>query len=56
MGGPILGSEIRLDLDDAADAPPRRIVTDEAGADEGTPGRERLTRQQGPVDDAQRNG
>ncbi len=56
VGRTVLRSEIRLDLDDPPHPSPRRVVANEAGADEGAAGRQRRARQEGPIDDAQRNG
>ena len=52
----IIRPEVGLDLDDPPDSPPGRVVADEAGADEGAAGVERRTLEDGPVEDAQRNG
>jgi hypothetical protein len=51
----VVAADVRLELDDAADAPPRRVVADEPGADERRGGVQGRARQDGPVDDAQPN-
>jgi hypothetical protein len=52
----ILRPEVGLDLDDPAHASAGGVVAHEASADQGTAGIERRTGEDGPIDDAQRNG
>jgi hypothetical protein len=51
----IVPPDVRLDLDDPAAAPSRRVVADEPCADERGRGLERGAREDGPVEDAQPN-
>ena len=54
--GPIVPSDVRLDLDDPPDPPPGRVVADEARADERAGRRDGGRREDGAIDDAQPNG
>jgi hypothetical protein len=49
----IVGSDVRLELDDAADAPTRGIVADEPRSDQFPGGGCGRARQERPLDDAQ---
>jgi hypothetical protein len=50
----IVATDVRLDLDDPPDATPGRVVADEMRSDKPACGLERRSRQEGPVEDAQR--
>jgi hypothetical protein len=49
----ILRTAVRLDLDDAGDAPPRAVVADQAGTEQRPGGVRRGTGEDPPVEDVQ---
>jgi hypothetical protein len=55
VGRAVVTTDVRLELDDPAASPARRIVADEPGADQRRGGLERGALQDRPVDDAQSN-
>jgi hypothetical protein len=54
--GSVLEADVRLDLDDPADAPPGRVVTDQPGTDQRDGRLERRAGQDRAIDDAQSSG
>jgi hypothetical protein len=56
VGGAIAPSDVRLELDDPADASPGRVVTNESGADERSRGVDRRGGEDRPIDDRQPRG
>jgi hypothetical protein len=56
MRRPIVLADVRLDLDDPADAPPGRVVADQPGTDQPDSRLERRAGQDRAIDDAQSSG
>jgi hypothetical protein len=53
---PVVGADVRLDLDDPPGPPSRLVVADEARAEQASRGLERWAGEERAVDDAQARG
>jgi hypothetical protein len=54
--GPVIATDVRLDLHDPPDAPTGVVVADEARPDERAAGRQRRAGEDAPIEDAQPAG